>query len=75
MLVLSRKTQESIVVGGADRFEKMIKITVLDIRGGKVRLGIEADEDVTVHRSEVWERIVASALLGGKTASLTAPRV
>jgi carbon storage regulator len=75
MLVLSRKTQESIVVGGADRFEKMIKITVLDIKGGKVRLGIEADEDVTVHRSEVWERIVASDLLGGKTASLAAPRV
>jgi carbon storage regulator CsrA len=48
---------------------------VLDIKGGKVRLGIEADEDVTVHRSEVWERIVASDLLGGKTASLAAPYV
>ena len=75
MLVLSRKTQESVVVGGSDCFERMIKITVLDIRGGKVRLGIEADEDVTVHRSEVWERIVASDLLPGKTASLAAPCV
>jgi carbon storage regulator len=75
MLVLSRKTQESIVVGGTDRFERMIKITVLDIKGGKIRLGIEADEDVTVHRSEVWERIVASDLLGGETAILVAPRV
>jgi carbon storage regulator len=75
MLVLSRKTQESVVVGGYERFERMIRITVLDIKGGKVRLGFEADADVPVHRSEVGERIVASDLLGGKTANLVAPRV
>jgi len=57
MLVLSRKTQESVVVGGSDRFERMLKVTVLEIKGGKVRLGFEADADVPVHRSEVWERI------------------
>ena len=57
MLVLSRKTQESVVVGGSDRFERMLKVTVLEIKGGKVRLGFEADADVPVHRAEVWERI------------------
>jgi carbon storage regulator len=57
MLVLSRKTQESVVVGGSDRFERMLKVTVLEIKAGKVRLGFEADAGVPVHRAEVWERI------------------
>ena len=57
MLVLSRKNGESIVVGGAAGFEGMLKITVLEISGGKVKLGFEADADVPIHRFEVWERI------------------
>jgi carbon storage regulator len=65
MLVLSRKTQESVVVGGSDRFERMLKVTVLEIKGGKVRLGFEADGDVPVHRSEVWERIQSGVPLNG----------
>ena len=73
MLVLTRKPQESVVVGGADRFERLLKVTVLEIKNGKVRLGFEADTDVPVHRLEVWERILASRadpLNGG----LAAPR-
>jgi carbon storage regulator len=61
MLVLSRKSQESVVVGGADRFERMLKVTVLGIKGGTVRLGFEAAAEVPVHRLEVWERIHALA--------------
>ena len=60
MLVLSRKTEESVVVGGHKRFEPMLKVTVLEINGGRVRLGFEADEGIPVHRWEVWERIRAS---------------
>jgi len=60
MLVLSRKSQESIVVGGSNGFERLLKVTVLQIQGGKVRLGFEVDEDVPVHRLEVWERIRAN---------------
>ena len=59
MLVLSRKNRESVVVGGSDGFGRLLKVTVLDIRGGQVRLGFEVDRDVPVHRSEVWERIQA----------------
>jgi carbon storage regulator len=59
MLVLSRKLQESVVVGGSDGFERLLKVTVLEINSGKVRLGFEVDRDVPVHRSEVWERIRA----------------
>lgn len=51
MLVLSRTRDESIIIGDN------IVITVVDVRGDKVRLGIEAPRDVSVHRREVWEAI------------------
>jgi len=57
MLVLSRKTQESVMVGGPGSIEQLLKVTVLEIRGGHVRLGFEADATIPIHRSEVWEQI------------------
>jgi carbon storage regulator len=51
MLVLSRKKNESIVIDGA------VKITIVEVRGDKVRLGIEAPREVPIHRSEVYEAI------------------
>lgn len=51
MLVLSRQRDESIIIGDN------IVITVVDIRGDKVRLGIEAPRDVPVHRQEIYEAI------------------
>ncbi len=51
MLVLSRKAEESMIIGDN------IKITVLDIRGGQVRIGITAPQDIKIHREEVYERI------------------
>ena len=64
MLVLTRKCQETVVVGGADGVNILLKVTVLGIDNGKVRLGFEAAEDVPVHRLEVWERIRACAQIG-----------
>ena len=57
MLVLTRKSQESVVVGRTDSSEPMLTVTVLEINGGKVRLGFEGDSGVPIHRFEVWERI------------------
>ena len=51
MLVLSRKKNESIVIGDN------IVITVVDVRGDKERLGIDAPKDVPVHRREVYDAI------------------
>ncbi len=56
MLVISRKSNESVMVGGNDRCERLIKVTVLEIDGNNVRLGFEVDSDVPVLRFEVWER-------------------
>jgi carbon storage regulator len=53
MLVLSRKKNESIIINDN------ITVTIIEIRGDKVRLGIEAPKDVTVHRREVYEAIQA----------------
>ena len=57
MLVLTRKNQESVVVGRSNGVERLLKNTVLEIHGGRVRLGLEAGDDFPVHRWEVWERI------------------
>lgn len=53
MLVLSRKKFESIMIGDN------IKIQVVEIQPGQIRLGIEAPKDVTVHREEIYRDIQA----------------
>ena len=63
MLVLSRKKNESIVINDA------IVITVVEIRGDKVRLGIEAPREVPIHRSEVYAAIQANGQVAGEVAS------
>ena len=57
MLVLSRKYLQAVVVGKADDIEGLLKVTVLEIKQGRVRLGFEVAADVFVHRWEVWESI------------------
>ena len=51
MLVLSRQRDESIIIGDN------VVITVVDVRGDKVKLGIEAPKEVPVHRREVYDAI------------------
>ena len=62
MLVLSRKKNESIVINND------VVITIIEIRGDKVRLGIVAPKDVPVHREEVYE-----AIHGHKAENLPQP--
>ena len=57
MLVLTRRSQESVVVGHRDGTERMLTVTVLEINRGKVRLGFNGDAEIPVHRLEVWERM------------------
>ena len=64
MLVLSRQRDESIIIGDD------IVITIVDIRGDKVRLGIEAPLEVPVHRQEVYDEIQKN----NKTAVHQGPR-
>ncbi|MGI5838050.1 MAG: carbon storage regulator CsrA [bacterium] len=51
MLVLSRRKDESIIIG------RDIEITIVDIQGDKVRIGIKAPKNITVHRREIFREI------------------
>ena len=73
MLVLSRKNNESVVVGGSDSFQRLFKVTVLEINGSRVRLGFDVDSDVPVHRQEVWDRIHAGPQRAGPPEGKSMP--
>ena len=65
MLILTRKLGENIRIGDK------VKITILEIKGGQVKLGIDAPPHVAVHREEVYERIQEE----NRRASQVSPRV
>lgn len=66
MLVLSRKIEESIIIGPVLFEGKMINISVkvIEISGGKIRLGVDAPSGVPVHREEVHAQITAEKAQG-----------
>jgi len=57
MLLLSRKKQEAIIIGGSDGMDCQVRVTVLEINGRQVKLGFEADGQVAIQRWELWQRI------------------
>ena len=71
MLVLSRQRDESIIIGDN------VVVTIVDVRGDKVKLGIDAPREVSVHRQEVYEAIQRenrqAALLKPQDAQLLPP--
>ena len=56
MLVLSRKQHQSLVIG------ENIKITVLELKGNQVRIGIDAPESIVVHREEILNKIALDSV-------------
>ena len=72
MLVLSRQRDESIIIGDN------VVVTVVDVRGDKVKLGIDAPQEIPVHRREVYEAIrrenQQAALLRPEDAKLLSTR-
>lgn len=64
MLVLNRKRDQEVMIGSE------IRITIVDVRGDKVRIGIDAPTDIPVHRKEVYDAIMREqrAQIEGKGA-------
>ena len=69
MLILSRKSGESIVIDGR------IKVTVVRVEGETVKVGIEAPAQVPVHRQEVYEEIQRSNLQAMMRQSVALPKL
>lgn len=67
MLVLSRQVDETIMIGDD------IEVTIVDIRGDKVRLGVTAPKDITVHRKEVYDAIRRENLAAAKVKPSDVP--
>ncbi len=53
MLILTRRVGETLMIGDE------VSVTVLDVKGNQVRIGVEAPKEVEVHREEVYERVQA----------------
>jgi carbon storage regulator len=66
MLVLSRKPGEALRIG------EDVEITVVEVKGDMVRIGIQAPRDVQVWRKELWEAIVAENIKAAEEASVAA---
>jgi len=64
MLILTRKIGESIKIGND------IKVTIINIDGGQVRVGIEAPRDVIVHREEIYNKILEENRKAAKTSTV-----
>ena len=75
MLVLSRKPLEAVVVAEVGGIERLVKVTVLEINHGRVKLGFEAADEVPIHRSEIWERIQSGGLPGQPSRDLATTSV
>lgn len=65
MLILTRKSGETITIG------ENIQIRVLAVKGGQVRIGIDAPRDISVNREEVYERVQAEANKAQEKAKTT----
>lgn len=63
MLVLTRNVRESVIVGDDHGPHRILKVTVLSVRGQRVKLGFEMDDNVSVHRQEIVEEIRDAAAL------------
>lgn len=69
MLVLSRRSNESIVIAGN------ITVTVLEIRGDHVRIGIDAPREITIHREEIHAELARANQQSAATATADLPKL
>jgi len=67
MLVLSRRKGEAVIIGDG------IKVTVIDVKGDQIRLGIDAPRTISVHREEVYEQVLAENAAAAQTADPRSP--
>ena len=59
MFILSRRREESVIVDGFNSPKRALKVTILEVKGGRVKLGLEVNADVPIpiQRSQAWELV------------------
>ena len=57
MLVLTRRTDETIMIGDPKKPEECIEVVVVEVRGDQVRIGVQAPRETAVHRKEIYTQI------------------
>ena len=60
MFELDRRTTESVIVDGFDGQTRALRVTVLEIKNGRVRLGFEVNGEIPVDREETWQQVMAA---------------
>jgi sRNA-binding carbon storage regulator CsrA len=64
MLIFTGKSHGSFVIGGPIDLEHSLKVTVLEIKNGSVKLGFEVSDGAPANRSEAWQRVRTNHVLG-----------
>ncbi|MBI5764727.1 MAG: carbon storage regulator [Planctomycetes bacterium] len=59
MFIVTRRHAESVIIDGFNTAERALKVTVLEVKDGRVRLSFEVNKDVSLQRAEVWENVRA----------------
>ena len=68
MLVLARKNKESVILEGGDGPKHLVRVTVIRIGPGVVKLGFEAKKNILVNREEIWKRLLRESEDGTSNA-------
>lgn len=68
MLVLARKKRQAVVVAASEHLEELVRVTVIEVCGNRVKLGFQAGPEIAIHREEIWERVRAERQLVQHTA-------
>jgi carbon storage regulator CsrA len=74
MLVLARKSTESIVIAHSGDFHELVRVTVVEISGSKVKLGFTAKNDLAIRREEVWERVCGEITKSRPASEIERPK-
>jgi len=68
MLVLARKNNESVILEDGDGLKHLVRVTVIEIGRGVVKLGFVAKKNISVNREEIWKRLLADRMTESHSA-------
>ncbi len=74
MLELARKSSQSVVIAHSDDLQELVRVTVVEIVGNKVKLGFTTKNELAIHREEVWERVCGESAKSKLESEIELPK-